>query len=120
MTNLWMMIFLGVISFSAMIMTITVILVARDVHRMLHRLSRTLPLCDQMLQEAHRTFGEARKVLLRAKSARTQIDLMIHQACLTATDMIERLAGRFRAHNGAGSEPRRRYRGTNVEKREES
>ena len=115
----WVVILLGVMSVGVLVMTVTVLLAARDLRRTVRQASRMLPDCDKAVQEARRTLMSIRQLLARADHATRQVEGVIHKACDTASEVIGRvvflkdkaedfLAGRF--GNGARSGPRQRYR----------
>lgn len=116
----WVVILLGVMSVSTVAMTVALLMTTNTVRRTLKQISAMLPSCNRTLHETRRTLGQAQQLLTRTNHATRDVVAVIHQACDVASEAIEQvvslkgkaktfLAARF--GNGAGSGPRRRYRG---------
>ena len=114
-------ILLGVISLCLVTITVSLLVTARDLRRVLKRVDAILPACDQAAQEARRILGEARQLLKRTHKTARHIETVVEQACHVASDVIEQvvsLKGRARTFlakrlfgNGARADSRRQFRG---------
>jgi len=110
---------LGVISACALAMTATMVWTARDMRRALRRVNAILPSAEQALRDVHRALHHVRRLLTRADQASRRVEIIVHQACDTAEDVVERVSalkqqaqhslGKWLG-NGAGAGPRRHHR----------
>lgn len=103
-----MVLLLGVISVCLMVMTVTLVVTARDVRRTLRRM--------------HVTLTEAHQVLARTRRITRHVDAVVQKGCAVALQVLDpvlalkdRAQAFLEAHvgnhagNGARSEPRRRH-----------
>jgi len=113
----WTVVLLAVALKCLLVLTITFVVVARDLRRTTQRLNTILPHLDRVTQEASRTFGEARQFLVRTNHMTQRVEVVVDRACEVASDAIEQflsLRERTRAFlvkrlagNGARVGPRR-------------
>ncbi len=110
---------LAVLSLGVITLTVTSLVIARELHQTLRQLNTVLPHVDQALQEAHHALRLARRLLGSAQDAAQQVALLIRHACgaasgtLTQWTQLQRRARRWlsgRFGNGARVEPRSRVR----------
>jgi hypothetical protein len=108
---------LGIISLSAVVTALGVVIAARDLRRTLRRVNRMLPACEEAIREVHQTFEVAHKILTRTQHAASHVETTIERACVSAMGLIERMVSwpsRARVFlkdqfgNGARSGPRQR------------
>lgn len=95
---------LGLISACLFILTATALVLAQDLRHTLRQINR-------LVKHSGQVMSGARRIMARADSATSRVTHLVSQACSVA----ERAVGGLRAKllgdgNGAGEEPRSRYR----------
>ena len=85
------MTFLVVVSACALVMTVTIVIAAKDLRRTMRRMNTLLTQCDHTIQDARRTLGKAHEVVARTNQAARHIEGVIHKACEAASEAIERV-----------------------------
>lgn len=110
---------LGLVSACAVVITVTMVIVARDVRRALAHLNAMVPECRRALGQMDRSLTAARRILATVERGTRQVERVVARAADTAGGAIDRLAAwkddaaaffAGRVRNGVGSEPHRRYR----------
>lgn len=115
----WLPIALGVVSACAVVITVAMVIVARDVRRALAHLNAILPECRRALGQMDRSLSAARRILAAVERGTRQAEAVVARVADTAGGAIDRLAAwkddaaaffTGRVRNGVRSEPHRRYR----------
>lgn len=110
---------LGLVSVCLLVITVTGVVVAYEVHQTFRHLNRLLPTADQALREAHQAFRQGGRLLRRASEATEQAEAFVQQAYHAASRTLGRVvrlpgqAQRWLSRwmgNGAGAESRLRHR----------
>ncbi|MBI3022068.1 MAG: hypothetical protein HYY59_08730 [Candidatus Omnitrophica bacterium] len=109
---------LGIITCSLVTLVITALLIAREFRETLRRVNALLPRAGRTLDEAHRSFQQARHLLTKANRITQEMETVIHETC----DAVAETLGRFKSWreraqsflkehvgNGAGVDPRRHH-----------
>ena len=115
----WVIVLLGVLSGCALVITVTMVVVACDVRRTLQHLNATLPECQAAVRQLHRSLAKAQRILTMVEQRTQQVDAVVERVAGTAGEFVNRLltwkeqaktflGGRF--GNGVGLGPHRRYR----------
>ena len=110
---------LGLIGVCLVVMTVTGLALALDLRRTLRGVDRMVSRLDRAAKETRHVLTGARRIVARTDRTAQHVERVIQRACATAEDTMERLRG-FKEHagtfvsrwfgNGAGSEPRPRFR----------
>ena len=113
-------VFLGMSSLCLVATTLTIMVTARDVRQTLRRANAMLPDAQQTLSEARHSLQTLHRIFKGATQAAEHVEVVVHQACESASDTLDRLAvlkgrvGGFWTEqfgNGTRAEPRRHHRG---------
>lgn len=99
---------LALIGACLVVMTVTAVMVAGDLRRTLRGLNTLLSKFETVAKDARQVLTGARRVVAGADRATRQVEHVVQRVCETAEDTVERVMGWF--GNGAGSEPRPRFR----------
>lgn len=86
------MTFLVVVSVCAVVMTVTVVIAAKDLRQTMQRLNALLTQCDHTVHDARRTLGQVHELVARTNQAARHVEGLIHKACEATSDAIERVA----------------------------
>lgn len=121
MADSWLVVAcLGLIGLCLIAMTITLVVVARDLHRTLQGMRALVPACEHVARETRRLLAHVNEVFARARQTTRQVEAVILKACDAASGTIEQLdglkrraqaflRGRLGMRNGTRVGPRRSH-----------
>ena len=113
------LVFLGVLSGCACVLTGVVVVTARRVRRTMERIDDALPSCELTMAQARQTLKETHHLLVRTRATAGRVASVVDAACDVAAATMDQLAGLkartaalLSGHrgNGAGGGPRRHAR----------
>ena len=101
----------------AVLSTITLWLTARDLRRVLARMQRAMPACEDTVEQARRALRELRHVLSSTQHTARRVDGVVERVCETAAVGFsqlaawkDRMAAMLAGHDGNGTGSRRSRR----------
>ena len=108
--------FLGVMSVCLVTLTLLVLIVSRQLRRVLLRIQTALlPACEETLEEARRTFAETRQLISHTNKTTHHVEEVVHKTCEGASAILdnlfllkERAQAFLKERFGNGSRPKSR------------
>ena len=80
---------LSIITLSLVTLTLLLFTTSKDLRRALKEFTAILPECDTTLQEVHRTFTQAKSLIMRANRTAVTASETIAKTCHVASEVLE-------------------------------